>query len=128
MDKKAHFNIGYMLLVFIVITLLQTWWGERQKTETIPFSEFEQLLKDGKVAAVNVRENYLDGTLVKPLPDGRQDFSTVTVAPNVADRLEKYNVKITGVVENHLVGTILSSATREQQPSVAGTSNVLHST
>jgi cell division protease FtsH len=79
MDKKAHFNIGYMLLVFIVITLFQSWWSERQKTETIPFSEFEQLLKDGKVAAVNVRENYLDA-LVKPLLDGRQEFSTVTVA------------------------------------------------
>jgi cell division protease FtsH len=108
MDKKVHFNIGYMLIVFIAITLFQSWWGERQKTETIPFSEFEQLLKDGKIAAVNVRENYLDGTLVKPLPDGRQEFSTVTVAPNVADMLEKYHVKITGVVENHFVGTLLS--------------------
>jgi ATP-dependent Zn protease len=108
MDKKAHFNIGYMLAVFIAITLFQSWWGQRQTVETIPYSEFEQLLREGKIAAVNVRENYLDGTLEKPLPNGKKLYSTVMVAPAVADNLEKYHVKITGVVENHFVGTILS--------------------
>jgi cell division protease FtsH len=108
MDKKMHFNIGYVLAVFVAITLFQSWWGTHEKVETIPYSEFEQLLKDGKIAAVNVRENYLDGTLVKPLPDGRKLYSTVLVAPDIADTLDKYKVKITGVVENHLIGTILS--------------------
>ena len=108
MDKKIHFNIIYIIVAFVAITLFQSWWSVHQKIETIPYSEFEQFLKDGKIAAVNVRENYLDGTLLKPLPDGRQMYSTVLVAPDVADSLEKYKVKITGVVENHLVGTILA--------------------
>ena len=108
MDKKMHFNIWYVIAAFIAITLFQNWWATQQKVETIPYSEFEQLLKDGKIAAVNVRANYLDGMLVKPLPDGRQMYSTVLVAPNIAATLDKYKVKITGVVENHLVGDILS--------------------
>jgi cell division protease FtsH len=108
MDKKMHFNIGYAIMAFIAITLFQSWWTEHQKVETIPFSEFAQYLKDGKIAAVNVRENYLDGQLVKPLPDGRQLYSTVLVAPDIADMLEKYHVKITGVVENHFIANLLS--------------------
>jgi cell division protease FtsH len=108
MDKKVHFNIWYAIAVFIAITLFQNWWIAHRNVETIPYSEFEQLLKDGKIAAVNVRPNYLDGTLVKPLPDGRQMYSTVLVPPDIADTLEKYHVKITGVVENHFVGDILS--------------------
>jgi cell division protease FtsH len=108
MDKKLHFNIWYAIAVFIAITMFQSWWSTHQKVETIAYSEFVQLLKNGKIAAVNVRGNYLDGTLVKALPDGRTFYSTVQVAPDVANMLEKYNVKVTGVVENHLVGDILS--------------------
>ena len=79
MDKKMHFNIGYTVVAFIVITLFQSWWTQHRTVETIPYSEFVQYLKDGKIAAVNVRQNYLDGQLDKPLADGRQLFSTVSV-------------------------------------------------
>jgi cell division protease FtsH len=108
MDKKVHFNIWYAIAVFIAITVFQNWWIEHQKVETIPYSQFEQFLKDGQIAAVNVRPNYLDGTLVKPLPNGRQAYSTVLVPPDIADMLEKYKVTVTGVVENHFLGDILS--------------------
>ena len=42
-DRKANSKIGYMLMVFITITLFQAWRDECQETEIIPFSEFEQL-------------------------------------------------------------------------------------
>ncbi len=106
--KKMHFNLWYAIAAFLAITLFQSWWGTHQKVETISWSEFEQFLKDGKIEAVNVRQNYLDGKLVKPLPDGRQYYSTVLVAPDIADMLEKYKVKITGVVENHFIADLLS--------------------
>ncbi|SDR46349.1 ATP-dependent zinc metalloprotease FtsH [Paraburkholderia tuberum] len=108
MDKQTHFNIGYTIAAVIAILLFQSWWVVRQQVETIPFSQFEQLLKDGKIEAVNVRGNLLDGKLSKPLADGRQLYSTVLVRPDVYALLDKYNVKVTGVVENHLVSDILS--------------------
>jgi len=73
-------NLIYTIVAILAILLFQSWWITRETVETIPFSEFEQFLKDGKIAAVNVREHYLDGKLAKPLPDGRQFFSTVLVA------------------------------------------------
>ncbi|MGF6639297.1 ATP-dependent zinc metalloprotease FtsH [Paraburkholderia sp. 35.1] len=108
MDKQTHFNIGYTIAAVIAILLFQSWWVARQQVETIPFSQFEQLLKDGKIEAVNVRGNLLDGKLSKPLADGRQLYSTVLVRPDVYALLDKYNVKVTGVVDNHLVSDILS--------------------
>ena len=108
MDKQTHFNIGYAIAAFIAMLLFQSWWTARQQVETISFSEFEQLLKDGKIEAVNVRGNYLDGKLAKPLPDGRQLYSTVLVAPDIYDMLDKYKVTVTGIVENHFISDILS--------------------
>src|SRR6185437_6669595 len=108
-DKKMHFNIGYTIVAFIAILLFQGWWSARQQIETIPFSQFEELLKDGKIEAVNVRGNFLDGKLTKPLPDGRQLYSTVLVPLDVYDLLDKYKVKVvTGVVENHFISDVLS--------------------
>jgi len=101
-------NLIYTIVAILAILLFQSWWITRETVETIPFSEFEQFLKDGKIAAVNVREHYLDGKLAKPLPDGRQFFSTVLVAPDVWVMLDKYKVKVTGVVESHFIGNLLS--------------------
>lgn len=108
MDKQKHFNIGYTIAAVIAILLFQGWWGTRQQVETIPFSEFEQFLKEGKIAAVNVRGNFLDGKLSKPLPDGRRFYSTVLVPPDVYAMLDKYKVPVTGVVENHFISDVLS--------------------
>ena len=105
---RVKFNLGYTIVALLAILLFQSWWATREPVETIPFSQFEQLLKDGKIEAVNVREHYLDGKLVKPLPDGRQLYSTVLVAPQVWDMLDRYKVKVTGVVDNHLIGDLLS--------------------
>ena len=101
-------NLIYTIVAILAILLFQSWWITRETVETIPFSEFEQFLKDGKIAAVNVREHYLDGKLAKALPDGRQFFSTVLVAPDVWVMLDKYKVKVTGVVESHFIGNLLS--------------------
>jgi cell division protease FtsH len=80
-DKKTHINIAYAVAAFIAILLFQGGLAARQQVETVSFSEFEQLLKDGKIEAVNVHGILLDGKLKKPLPDGRQLYSTVLVAP-----------------------------------------------
>ena len=56
-------NLAYTIVAILAILLFQSWWITRETVETIPFSEFEQLLKDGKIEAVNVREHYLDGKL-----------------------------------------------------------------
>ncbi len=108
MDKQTHFNVWYFIVAFVAILLFQSWLSTRQQVETIPFSQFEQMLKDGEISAVNVHGNYLDGTLAKPPAKGPKLYSTVLVQPDIYDLLKKYNVKVTGVVESHFISDILS--------------------
>lgn len=88
-----------ILAVFAVLTLRQ-WWVTSQEVEVIPYSEFEQQLKDDKIAENFVHENCIEGRLKKPLTDGRQAFYTTRVDPPLSQHLSQYNVKYTAVVEN----------------------------
>ncbi len=37
MDKKWHFNFGYLLFAWIAILLLQQYWTTTQKVEVAPY-------------------------------------------------------------------------------------------
>jgi cell division protease FtsH len=106
-DKKTQLNMWYVGIAVCVIILLQSWLGGRG-VNVIPYSEFEQLLKDNQIKEVHVRENYLQGELQKPLPDGGDRFITTRVDPQLADRLRASNVKFTGVIESTWLRTLLS--------------------
>ena len=106
MDKKTQFNIWYFVLTFAAILLFQSWYSARE-IEVVPYSEFEQLLKDHKIDQVFVRQNYLEGKLKEPL-NGRDQFFTTRVEPGLADRLSQYGVTYTGVVESTWLRDLLS--------------------
>jgi cell division protease FtsH len=108
MEKKMQLNIWYVMIAVATILLFQSWWTESRKVEPIPYSQFEQLLKSGKIEELAVRENYLEGKLRKPPPDGRSNFITTRVDPRFAELLSKYDVKFTGVIESHFLSTLLS--------------------
>jgi cell division protease FtsH len=107
MDKKTQLNIWYVSIAIFVIILLQSWLMGRG-AKVIPYSEFEQLLKDNQIQEVHVRQGYLEGKLQNPLPDGGDRFITTRVDPQLADRLSQANVKFTGVIESTWLRTLLS--------------------
>ena len=108
MDKKAQFNLWYVVIAFAVLMLFQGWWAESQKVEPIPYSEFERLLKAGEIEQIRIRQNRIEGTLREPLTDGRRRFTTNRVDPDLAAELAKYNVEFTGVVETTFLRDLLS--------------------
>ena len=107
MDKKTQLNMWYVSIAIFVIILLQSWLGGRG-AHVIPYSEFDQLLKDNQIQEVYVRQGYLEGKLENPLPDGGDRFITTRVDPQLADRLSQANVKFTGVIESTWLRTLLS--------------------
>jgi cell division protease FtsH len=107
MNKKTQLNMLYVGIAVLVILVLQSWLAQRG-VEVIPYSEFEQLLKDNEIKEVYVRQDYLEGKLQKPMVDGGERFITTRVAPQLADRLSQANVKFTGVIESTWLRTILS--------------------
>jgi len=108
LEKKTQFNIWYVILAVMAILWFQQWWAETRQVEVIPYSQFEQLLKDQKIEEIMVRERYLEGKLREPQPDGRQLFVTTRVDPQLVARLDQYDVKYTGVVESTFFRDILS--------------------
>lgn len=53
MDKKAQINLWYVLVAVMMIMGLQYWLGS-QAVQTVPYSEFQALLKDGKIADITI--------------------------------------------------------------------------
>src|SRR5215218_9869174 len=106
-NKGARFHIGYWIAAFIGIMTLQYFYVTAREVATIPYSQFEQLLKDGKVAEIGISNRFIQGKLREPL-DGKSKFVTTRVDPDFAQELQKYNVRYNGEVESTLLRDLLS--------------------
>lgn len=109
-ERKHHFAVWYVFAAFLGVMLIQYVWLVYTQVETIPYSQFEQLLNENKISEVLVGHDSIQGTLKQPLPDGRKLFYTVRVDPALADMLKAHGVTITGAPSNNFLATILSWA------------------
>jgi cell division protease FtsH len=108
--RKRQIIIWYIIAAFIGVLLLQYFWSSYSQVETIPYSEFEQFLDQGKVAEVTVGADSVQGSLKEPLPSGKRDFFAVRVDPQLADKLAARGVVVKGAPSSSLLETILSWA------------------
>ena len=100
MEKKHQINLWYAFAAIFLILMFQGWWAAQSQIEDIPYSEFETLLKAGRIAEVAVRENTLQGVLKEPRPDGARFFRTTRVDPEMAALLAQYGVDFKGEIES----------------------------
>jgi cell division protease FtsH len=83
--------------------------GDRRTTEQIPYSQFQQLLNDGKVKQVTVSGDMIHGTLTEKLPPkGVTSFTTVQVPQNLASQLAKHGVKYSATASSGGLMAVLS--------------------
>jgi cell division protease FtsH len=107
-ERKHQFATWYIFAAFLGVMLIQFLWLHFNQVETIPYSQFEQLLADNKISEVLVGAENIQGTLKQPLPDGRKLFYTVRVDPQLGDRLKEHGVTVTGAPSSTILSTILS--------------------
>src|SRR4029077_14916406 len=88
--------------------LVQYLWAQYTQIETIPYSQFEQLLDQNKISEVLVGSDNIQGTLKEPFPDGRKLYSTIRVDPEFSTKLTAHGVKVTGAPSSNFFSTILS--------------------
>ena len=60
MDKRQRFNVGYVLIAFLLFTAFQLWIGYRSVT-VISYSELLGYLEQGQVAEVTITESMIEG-------------------------------------------------------------------
>jgi cell division protease FtsH len=105
-NKKHQYNIGYVVVAFMLMLAFQAWLAMRS-VAIIDYSDFLADLKDGKIATVTVTETEIRGTFTEP-QNGKTDFATVRVEPGFADELAKYNVDFQGAHDQTWFTTLLS--------------------
>ena len=94
MDKKTTFNIWYIVAAVLGVILLQNLWTQGQHVEAVPYSEFQQYLRDGKIDSITITENYIQGALKGPSGSEPQHFVTARVEPSLAAEISKYGCEI----------------------------------
>lgn len=108
MNKKTKFNVWYVFIAVWGVLLLHSLWMQTVQIEQIPYSQFETYLKDGRVAEVRIGPNYIEGKLKDPAEGQPQQFMTIRVEPELAEKLGAHQVKFAGEIENTLVHDLLS--------------------
>jgi cell division protease FtsH len=107
-SRKQGIAIGYFVAAGIGMLLLQWALATYSQIDTIPYSQFEQLVAQGGVTEVAVGQDTIQGKLKDKLPSGKSAFVTARVDAALADRLAAKGVVVTGVPSGGLIQTILS--------------------
>ncbi len=107
MERRTRFHIVYLIFALFAVLLIQEAWQRAQTVEVLPYSDFEKLLAEGKISEVVVDDTHITGRLKTP-----QGGKTVAVAnrvePQLAEQLNKYDVKYTRVHQSTLMRDLLS--------------------
>src|SRR5918994_2847229 len=104
--SPTQLNIGYFLAALFILLIFQSWWSYREIAQ-IPYSEFQRLLEEKKIAEVVVTGDQVQGRFTEPR-EGREYFITQRVDPELSRKLESAGVKFTGAPETTWLTTLLS--------------------
>ncbi|MGD9949669.1 MAG: ATP-dependent metallopeptidase FtsH/Yme1/Tma family protein [Desulfobulbus sp.] len=92
-SPKGPFNIWLSLLVLLFFFYLQPYFFSA-KVESIPYSQFKQLLADGKVADLTLSPENITGTLPET---PAKEFTTIRVNdPGLVKALDEQKVSYSG--------------------------------
>ncbi|MBK9363387.1 MAG: ATP-dependent zinc metalloprotease FtsH [Rubrivivax sp.] len=106
--KTTSWNVGYWLLAMLALLWIQSTWQTVRTVEPVPYSQFEKALAEGRVAEVVVGETTVTGKLKVAEPGGKTVIVANRVEPALAERLSRYDVPYTRVVESTLLRDVLS--------------------
>ena len=109
MNKQARFHVAYWLIAVLGVLAIQHYIGVATQVAQIPYSEFERLLRDGKIAEVGISDEFVQGRLKQPV-QGKSAFVSARVEPELAREFDKYGVVYSGQVESTFLRDLLSWA------------------
>ncbi|MDD5168210.1 MAG: ATP-dependent zinc metalloprotease FtsH [Syntrophales bacterium] len=110
MEKKHRFSLWYVMIAMWLVLLVQSYLATMFSVQTIPYSQFLNLLKNGKITEIAVTANQIQGKMKVEggKPDDVKDFKTIRVDQELSAMLEKYPVTFKGEIESTLLRDIFS--------------------
>ncbi len=103
-----RFTLWYVVFALIALAWTRDLWVGGGQIEAVPYSEFVQHLKEGRVESVIVGSKTLEGKLKSPLPNGRSRIVAARVEPALAAELQQYGVTYRAAVESTFLSEMLS--------------------
>jgi cell division protease FtsH len=107
MTEKFRFSAAYLIIAVLGVLMLHDAFDRSQAVATIPYSEFQRFLREGKVTEVVISGDELRGELAEPY-EGKSRFVTTRVEPDLAALLDAAGVRYSRRIESTLVPTLLS--------------------
>jgi cell division protease FtsH len=107
-NKETQYHAWYWIAAMVGVMVIQAIFSSYTQIAQIPYSEFQDDLKANKIAEVRVSGNYVQGKYSAPDQNGHSEFITTRVDPQMAQELEKYNVKFAGSIESTFLRDLLS--------------------
>jgi cell division protease FtsH len=102
--QAIWYVLGFMLLAAVA----QAIFFSTRTTDTIPYSEFKTLVRDGRVQEVVVTDDYIRGALKTEGTAEPRRFSAVRLEdPKLVEELEKQGVNYTAEVTTRWLGEVL---------------------
>src|SRR4030081_3268729 len=74
MTNQTRFNVGYAIAAIFLVFMIQYAVSVANQIAPIPYSDFQRLLHEGKIATVGVSDRFIQGSLKEPLPGGQKHF------------------------------------------------------
>ncbi len=108
MIKESRSTLIWMALVFIFILIIQNFWLNKSSVESIPYSEFEALLKNNQVDNLTITEKYIQGEFRTERVSRKTHFVTNRVTPELSAELSASGVKYTQGLESTFLRDLLS--------------------
>ena len=92
----------------MLMLTVQGWWEQYHHVQTIPYSEFQTLLNDGKLQEIAISSTKIRGKLKVPASNGHEFIETIRIDPQFAKELATHHVEFSGVIESNWLAQLLS--------------------
>lgn len=107
MEKRYKFSLWYVLIGIWVVLIAQSYISSMFVVETIPYSNFLNLVKTNKVTEISITQNEIHGKLLNK-EGAEQKFKTVRVDPEISDMLQNYKITFKGEEQSVMAQNVLS--------------------
>jgi len=110
MEKHYKFSLWYVLLGIWVVLIIQSYISSMFAVQTIPYSQFLNLLKSGKIVEVAITANQIQGKMKMDVgaPDEAKAFKTIRVDQELSTLLEQYKIVFKGEIESTFLRDLFS--------------------
>ena len=93
LDPKSRIHLGYWLVALLLLLWLQGLWQDAAQVRTVPYSEFQTYLQQGRFSDVEVGEQTITGVLRDTAGKQPRKIVALRVDPQVAQQLQHYGVR-----------------------------------